>query len=274
MKSNKILGTVLLSGLVLSLATPAFAATAEEIQKDLNKSNDMQVKISPAENIDPEVDPTKPIIDPPEVINGSIGISQVSPLFFKEIKLSGKQQLTSAQFYTREIMGDLTSKATEYTGKIESEYADEASFPDKAITPSMQVVDARGTREGWTVTAKLSELKANDEVMKGASLIYSNPIVTSTADNADVSSYPTSPLGESVEISADGTSSDVVLSAGNGQGAGTFYARYNPKAFKIADKDFAATPIQLKVPSSAKKGDYKGTVTYTLTPIGTQPEAK
>ncbi|MEG0256481.1 hypothetical protein, partial [Vagococcus sp.] len=77
MKANKILGTVLLSGLVLSLATPAFAATAEEIQKDLNKSNDMQVKISAAKEIDPEVDPTKPVVDPPEVIHGSIGISQV-----------------------------------------------------------------------------------------------------------------------------------------------------------------------------------------------------
>lgn len=274
MKVNKILGTVLLSGLVLSLATPAFAATAEEIEKDLNKSNEMQVKISPADKITPPVDPTKPVIDPPEVINGSIGIAQVSPLFFKEIKLSGKQQFTTAQFYTRETVENGLGKASEYTGKIEKEYADEDAFPSDAITPSMQVVDARGTREGWTVTAKLSELKADNEVMKGASLTYSNPVVTSTTDNPDVATYPASPLNQKVEIQADGASSGVVLSAGDGQGAGTFYARYIPQAFKIGTKDFAAAPIELKVPSSTKKGDYKGTVTYTLEPIGTQPEAK
>ncbi|MEG0551630.1 MAG: WxL domain-containing protein, partial [Vagococcus sp.] len=181
MKANKILGTVLLSGLVLSLATPAFAATAEEIQKDLNKSNDMQVKISAAKEIDPEVDPTKPVVDPPEVIHGSIGISQVSPLFFKEVKLNGKQQMTAAQFYSRAQAenGERLGKASEFTGKIEKEYADEDAFPKEAITPSMQVVDARGTREGWTITAKLTELKADEEVMKGATLTYSNPIVTS-----------------------------------------------------------------------------------------------
>lgn len=274
MKANKILGTVLLSGLVLSLATPAFAATADEIQKDLNKSNDMQVKISPAKEIDPEVDPTKPVVDPPEVIHGSIGISQVSPLFFKEIKLNGTQQITAAQFYSREKVEQGLGKASEFTGKIEKEYADEDAFPKEAITPSMQVVDARGTREGWTVTAKLSELKADEEVMKGATLTYSNPIVTSTPDNTDVATYPTSPLNAKVEIAADGASSGVVLNADAGQGAGTFYARYTPQAFKIGDKDFAATPIELKVPSSTKKGDYKGVVTYTLTPIGTQPEAE
>lgn len=274
MKINKVLGTVLLSGLVLSLATPAFAATAEEIKQDLNKSNEMQVKISPADNIKPPIDPTKPVVDPPEVIHGSIGIAQVSPLFFKEVKLSGSQQLTAAQFYTREKAENGLGKASAYTGTIESEYADEDAFPKEAITPSMQVVDARGTREGWTVSAKLSELKADEEVMKGATLTYSNPIVTSTADNTDTATYPTSPLNEKVEIAADGASSGIVLSAGAGQGAGTFYARYTPQAFKIGAKEFAATPIELKVPSSTKKGDYKGTVTYTLTPIGTQPVAE
>ena len=55
---------------------------------------------------------------------------------------------------------------------------------------------------------------------------------------------------------------------------GTYYFRYSPAMFIVDGVTTDASPINLHVPASAKVGNYNGTVTYTMTPIGTQPVAK
>lgn len=263
MKTNKNVGTLILSTLTLSaLTTTTFAAPTTTYEEDLNKSSEMQVNIGTTDGgIDPEVDPTKPVIDPPEVIKGQIGISQVSPLLFEDVQLTGKKITTSAQFYSR-----ANEVVSAYKGNIETNYVNDDAFPQEAITPSIQVLDARGTAEGWRVSAKVSELKAGEVVMKGAELIYNAPKITSTIDNTDVAMYPVASENK-VVINADGSTKDI-LNAKKGTGAGTFYMRYTPKTFTIGSKEFKNTPIELNVPSATKKGNYTGTVTYTLTPLG------
>lgn len=270
MKASKFLGTLMLSTIALTAAASMASAETTVYKEDLNKTNDMQVEITAGDKVTPPVDPTKPTIEDPDEIKGVIGISKVSPLFFEQVKLKGAAVKTAAQFYEKDADG----KYKPTTQDMKDTYATDDEFPAGVFTPSMVVVDARGTGEGWSVEAKASELKAGEEVMKGAKLTFNSPIITTTEDNAAVieNNYPTA--DNAVEIAAGGDANTILTAAKDiKQGMGTYYVRYMPKQMSIAGKDFKNSPVQLTVPASTKIGNYTGTVTYTMKPEGAIKQA-
>lgn len=265
MKTNKITSALLVSTLALTVVgASALAATPEEIEKDLNKSNTMQVEIGTKDVIDPDPDPDEPNIDKPDPIYGQIGISQVSPLYFADVKLDGKLSTVPAQIYTR---NDDNSSAP-YKGVVK-----EDAFPSsKERVPSIQVLDARGTGEGWSVSVKASELKSGSDALKGSYLTYTKPSIKSTKDNTDKAIFPIG-LNEKTSVTTGGDSVEILKADAN-KGMGTYYFRYSPSKFVIDGATTEAAPIKLHVPASAKKGNYTGTVTYTMKPNGEYPAAK
>ena len=240
MKMNKLVGSLLLSSLVISAGSSAFALTQKEIDEDLNKSNTMQVEIGTASEITPDPDTDNPKVDPPEKINGNIGIAQVSPLYFANVKLGGKLVTVPAQLYTRDKDTKITKAYTD-TLPADNSFPDTKDKLTDPIVPSIQVVDARGTAEGWNVTAKASELKAGAEVMKGAYLTYSKPNVKSTKDNNDVAIYPAGVNADQNVIT--GGDAIKILEAGDKQGMGTYYFRYSPAMFIVDGVTTDASPI-------------------------------
>lgn len=270
MKVSKFLGTLMLSTIALTAAASMASAETTVFKEDLNKTNEMQVEITTGTDVKPPVDPTKPTIEDPDKIKGVIGISKVSPLFFQQVKLSGQAVTTAAQFYEKDENG----KYKPTTQEMKDTYATDDEFPAGVFTPSMVVVDARGTGEGWKVEAAASELKAGEEVMKGAKLTFNSPIITTTEDNAAVleGNYPTADTA--VSVAAGGTAETVLTAAKDvKQGMGTYYVRYMPKKMTIAGKEFKNSPVQLTVPASTKIGNYTGTITYTMKPEGAIKQA-
>ncbi|MDM5319191.1 WxL domain-containing protein [Bacillus altitudinis] len=233
-----VITAAILSGILLH-SHPVFAATQ-------SIDSHAVVNFVPNEDVTPPVDPNDPNpanpvtpIDPTNPNGptpgtaGPLSIDYASSLHFGENKISTKNEVYYA-------------KAQTFTGGSEG--------PNY-----VQVTDNRGTETGWSLQVKQNGqfVSTSGHELTGAKITFKQ---------AQINTISTSPkpaqLKDSFSLIPDGTgSAEQVVSAGNGEGAGTYiYAFGTGKA---------SESISLEVPGSTPKlaEVYKTSFTWTLTDV-------
>ncbi|MGX7015036.1 WxL domain-containing protein [Vagococcus silagei] len=125
--------------------------------------------------------------------------------------------------------------------------------------PSIIKIDEfSGSKPGWSLNAKASPLKSGSDTLLGATIKFKSGEFTPDVTNIGGTGAPVNGANFDKEINTDGNSSAVqIVKAEVGTGAGKW---------ELKHKD-----IELKIPSGNSAGDYKGTMTYTLTSGPTAP---
>lgn len=208
----------------------------------------------PVDPLDPEnpvtptdpTDPTKP--DPGTA--GPLSIDFASSLQFGEQKITSTTEEYSAQ----------TQKYTTKDGVA-------TEGPNYA-----QITDNRGTETGWTLKVKQNGQFSNPDgkELTGAKITLNNGNVVTNSSSASPtgnSSIVLTPASTDPESENYGAES-IVMSAQNGQGAGTYLYAWG------SDQASAADSIKLEVPGSTTKyaTQYTTTFTWTLSDIPTNTE--
>jgi hypothetical protein len=120
----------------------------------------------------------------------------------------------------------------------------------------VQVTDNRGTEAGWTLT-----VKQNGYFISTADATHDLAGATITINNINVNTASASAVPSTVASSILlNTSNKTVMAATDGEGAGTYIAKYG-------NTSTAASSVVLNVPGSITKyaETYKTTLTWTLT---------
>lgn len=219
-----------------------------------NKSRDVDAQVifevdtstnptDPVNPLDPEK-PVKPIdpIDPENPVNpgtsGPLSIDYASSLNF------GKQTISSV---------DKTYYAK--TQKVINKDGDE-----EYVSLYTQVTDNRGTLNGWSLSVKQNgQFKSGNNELKGAKIEFMNGQIT-TASESKIPSL----IKEKFDLTADASgAATTVVSAKNGEGAGTFI-------YRLGNEKTKEESVQLVVPGKSiklKDVQYKTSLTWTLNDV-------
>lgn len=245
MKTAKFIttGAVLISAVILG-GSIVSAAPGDITQ---NYKSDSTVKFSPSEDITKPVDPTDPgkeiepvdPTDPDKEIEpgtaGPLSLDYASALYFGENKISSKDEVYSA---------------------VAQKLKDGSDRPNY-----VQVTDNRGIEAGWSLQVKqdgqFMSSESNRELV-GAMISFSN----GQLDTISTSATP-SFTKPSFDLTVAGTGvAENIVSAKDGEGAGTFVYRFGTDATK-------ADSISLSVPGTTTKlaETYATTLTWTLTDV-------
>ncbi|MGM0215887.1 WxL domain-containing protein [Enterococcus sp. AZ109] len=182
---------------------------------------------NPVNPIDP-VDPTDPN-GPNPGTNGPLSIDYASSLDF------GTQKITSTdEVYKAKAQKYLDSTNTEKTGP---------NF--------VQVTDNRGVETGWNLQVKQTgQFKtADDEELTGAAITFNNGNVVTASTSAK-------PAGKTTINLAPNNSLTDVMTATDGQGAGTYLLAWG------SDASTGAESIELFVPGATTKYVKQYTTTF------------
>lgn len=296
---KKVLGTVLLSTLVLSNlgVAPVVLAdvvnskgTVEVTEGNINPPTpdpDPTNPSNPGDSKDPENPGGGPIIpdipgghnpdptDPgdgftPGENAGPLAIIGTSNLRFGTIQTSGssiRKAATSARIWIpSKFNDDLT-------------IADDATFNAKSVGNYVQFGDVRTEANGYQLTAKFTQQFTGDAgTLNNSTIEYTNGVLThEDAQTPDI--HPT--LNTTTMTLGLGQSEKVVTLATNnseGKGKGIYSVEYGQSESIVEDSIVSGTPakgtegnsIFLNVPSSTAKnmkvGNYEAIVEWTLTP--------
>ncbi|EOH93565.1 WxL domain-containing protein [Enterococcus pallens] len=231
------------------LAVPVTSLAADGGQYTSNGAVTFEANTDPTKPVDPTnpVDPIKPV-DPTDPngpkpgTNGPLSIDYASSLDF------GTQKITS----TDEVY---KAKAQKYLDKANAE---------KTGPNFVQVTDNRGLETGWNLQVKQNgQFKtAENQELTGAAITFKN-------GNVVTNSSSEKPAGQAtIKLSPDNALTNV-MSAADGQGAGTYLLAWG------TDAATGAESIELAVPGSTTKyaKQYKTTFTWVLadTPPATDP---
>ena len=220
------------------MATVALASLAfggAEVQAEVASAHTSENKINFTAGegvVTPPVDPTNP--DNPDVPNpvdpsdpdnpgtgqtGPLSIDYVSNIRFGEHKIAGK---------------DITYKA-------------------KNANPFVQVTDLRGAGEGWHLSAKISEFKSGNKVLRGAKLSFKEGVVKA-GSKSNVSLAPTKS-----DVVFDNTEIKPFMNAINKGGRGTWLTVWS-------GTDQANEAIQLNVVAGTPEAntEYTSSITWSL----------
>lgn len=228
------LATAILAGVSLA---PAAVSAADGANYDSNGVITFTPNTDPTKPVDP-VDPTNPVkpVDPTdpsgpeEGTNGPLSIDYASSLDFGTQKITSKDEIYHA-------------KAQKYLDKDNAE---------KTGPNFVQVTDNRGTEAGWTLQVKQnSQFKTADaQELTGAEITFKNGNVVTASDSAK-------PAGQATIIADPTGELKDVMSAKDGQGAGTYLLDWG------TDAATAANSIELSVPGSTTKYAKKYSTTFT-----------
>lgn len=238
-KSQMILLSTMLLGGLFSTVSVAAADGGEYTSNGVINYVPNTETTDPVDPLDPEqpvtpVDPTNPDGKPNPGTNGPLSIDFASSLVFGEQKITSKTQTyyAAAQKYK------------------------DASDVEKEGPNFVQVSDNRGTETGWTLKVKQNaQFKtAEDQELTGAKITLSNGNVVTGSQSAKPTGVATFSLDPS-------GSESLVMSAKNGEGAGTYLMDWGNSV------DTAKNSIALEVPGSTTKyaKAYQTTFTWTLT---------
>lgn len=226
---------------LLSLGVKPLAAIAES--SDSTGSSNAEVQFEEGSTVPEIVDPTdpdKPIdkedpdnpTDKPTEEDGPLSLDYVSSVDFGKQSISGQK----------------------------------AVYESTSLKPFIQVTDARGTGNGWHVTAEASGFSTEEGTpsLRGATLAFNNGSVLSTSGN--VSGTPKA--NTNIALATDGTPANVVT-AGEDEGLGTWINRWFPTDSSDNETNDNVT---LEIPAgSASKGAHSAEITWTLTSAPTEP---
>ena len=234
--NSLVLATAILAGITLA---PAATLAAENYDSNgmitfapNGDPTDPKDPLDPA-NPGTPIDPTDPAGPKPGTA-GPLSIDYASSLDFGIQKITSQTMVykAGAQNYSDE----------NGTAKVGPNY--------------VQITDNRGTEDGWTLQMKQNGqfATAQSEELTGAAVTFKN-------GNVVTASTSTSPTGQAT-ITADpsGAYQDV-MSAKDGEGAGTYLLDWGTNATDAADS------IELSVPGATTKyaKQYLTTFTWTLT---------
>lgn len=241
MKKNRfvVITVAIFSGILLN-SHPVFAeAQTYDSNAVINfvPNQDVTPPVDPS-NPDPEnpvtpIDPTNPNGPNPGTA-GPLSIDYASSLHFGENKISTKNEVYNA-------------KAQAFTGGSEG--------PNY-----VQVTDNRGTETGWSL-----QVKQNGQFVSTSGYELTGAKIT--FKQAQINTISTSPkpsqLKDTFSLTPDGTgAAEQVVSAGNGEGAGTY-------VYAFGTDETKSESISLEVPGSTTKlaEAYKTSFTWTLTDV-------
>ncbi|MDR1567942.1 MAG: WxL domain-containing protein [Streptococcaceae bacterium] len=237
MKKQKIaaLSAILLGSAVLSSGI-SFAADGGELTT--NGIIEFTTNTSTTDPVDPlDPDPSDPITpeDPtgptPGGTAGPLSIDFASSLSFGSQKISSKTE-------------------TYFAGA--QKYKDSAGA-DKEGPNFVQVTDNRGVETGWTLKVKQNgQFKTSaDKELTGAKITFKNGNVVTNSQSPKPANV------SSTIVLATDASESLVMSAKNGQGAGTHLMDWGNSV------DTAKNSISIEVPGSTTKYASKYTTTFT-----------
>lgn len=244
MKTTKFIttGAVLISAVILG-GSIASAAPGDITQ---NYKSDTIVKFASSEDITNPVDPTNPgeVIEPVDPTDpdkeiepgtaGPLSLDYASAFYFGENKITSKDEVY---------------------------YAVAQKLKDGSDRPNyVQVTDNRGTEAGWSLQVKQDGqfMSESNRELVGAMISFTN----GQLDTISTSATP-SFTKPSFDLTVAGTGvAENIVSAKDGEGAGTFVYRFGTDATK-------ANSVSLSVPGTTTKlaETYATTLTWTLTDV-------
>ena len=153
---------------------------------------------------------------------------------------------SSLDFGTQKI----TSKDEVYKAKAQK-YIDKDSV-EKTGPNFVQVTDNRGSETGWTLQMKQNSqfATADADELTGAEITFKNGNIVTASDSAK-------PTGQATIVADPAGNLKNVMSAKDGQGAGTYLLDWGTDAATGADS------IELSVPGSTTKYAKKYSTTFT-----------
>lgn len=258
MKATKLVTSAAVAVLGFTLIAPTVLAESpagQDLPKQLTGNADITYTEDTTTNppVDPEI-PTDPVT-PPGPVNpegGPISVDFVSDLHF------GTQSIQTAK------------------GVYNAAEAKTKNSKDEEIKRGnwVQVTDKRSIGKdgpaGWTLKAQLTQQfkNADNNELKGATLTYTNPVVTSKTDQSGTIAGIT-PVGN-VELSYDaqGTSSPMAT-AEKGSGFGTYFIQYGREAGfggVTEENKTSGESIKLTVPeyTPLAASQYNAKITWTI----------
>ena len=221
--------------IITTIASAAFILGGMEAKAAVSSTHTSENKINFTAGEDvvtPPVDPTNPDnpnvpnpVDPTDPTNpgtgqtGPLSIDYVSNIKFGEHKITGK---------------DIAYKA-------------------KNANPFVQVTDLRGAGEGWNLSAKMTEFKSGNKVLRGATLAIKDGVVKA-GSSSNISLAPTKS-----DILFDNTESKTVMNAKDKGGRGTWLTVWS-------GTDQANEAIQLNVIAGTPEAntEYTSSITWEL----------
>lgn len=263
MKATKLVTTAAIATLGLTLLAPSALAAGEVWTGagDITFSEDTGTK-NPT-------DPEKPgEIDPPGKVNptgGPFAINVVSDLHFKGDNTDGTAKITTnkGEFWASKPVGTGEGKELERGNWVQ--------------VTDMRSVDKNGPK-GWKLSAALTKQFANEsddtQKIEGATITYSNPVVTAEKDPEPrpdllTGSNPVFTAGADkvLEFNENGSPSVEMATAKSGSGFGTYYLQFGRSStIQGVTEDTTASSVKLTVPANtpvaAKK--YTAEITWTL----------
>ena len=228
------LATAILAGITLA---PAVSFAADGGEYDTNGVITFTPNNGTTDPVDP-VDPTNPVkpVDPTDPSGpkpgtaGPLSIDYPSSLDFGSQKITSKDEIYKA-------------KAQKYLDKDNVE---------KTGPNFVQVTDNRGTEKGWTLQMKQNSqfTTADADELTGAEITFKNGNVVTASDSEK-------PTGQATIVADPSGDLKNVMSAKDGQGAGTYLLDWG------TDAATAAESIELSVPGSTTKYAKKYSTTFT-----------
>lgn len=208
-----------------------------EVSKDPTSPVDPSTPTNPITPIDP-INPGNPI---PDGTAGPLSIDFASSFNF------GKQKITST---------------TQTYSAVAQEYTD--TEKNQKFGPNfVQVTDNRGTEKGWTLLVKQDAQftsSKDKKILDGAQVYLTNGNVVTASDSAKPTAALPDPTANGL-LAVPIDEYETIMSATDGQGAGTFLLAWGKDATE------GASSVKLEVPGSTTKyaDSYSTTFNWMLT---------
>lgn len=261
MKATKLITTAAVATLGLTLLAPTVLAEGGD-SKTLTGNGSITYEEDTSTNppVDPEIptDPVKPIgpVNPDE---GNISVDMVPNLKFTDDK--GK----NAKISTKE-------------GHYQAAAAKTTNSKDQEVKRGnwVQITDKRAmknnTTAGWVLKANMTQQFKNADggVLKGATLDFTNPAVTTDIENGFGKGNPTGVIpgitAQPTVTLSESNGAQPMASAAAGSGFGTYMIQYGRSDEFNGGTDTSASSIKLTVPANTPlaASEYTAKITWTI----------
>lgn len=256
MKSIRLVTAAALTATILAGGvTNVFAAELRGAETDntvtFTANEEEEIEVNPPVP-EPPIDP----IDPPPGVTGPLTLSYVSPTF------DFGQQAITTQDRDYAMIAEMQTSAGEPVPYV--------SFA--------QVIDTRGTHEGWTLSVDLTDFESSansDNTLTGAQIEFVAPWVAYEGADTDRTPSAATNDGDSLFLNV-GQNDVVVMSANDGQGAGRSSIVWGDQTdlndqaqTNEEDEDVLNHAIRLHVPGSTSPdaAQYNATMTWSLSSV-------
>lgn len=205
------------------------------------------------------------IVDPNKPGNSVIPIDSINPENIERPIISGPLSLvysSNLTFSKRKI----TTDDKLYYAEMQQVTESSNSLKQYKTSNFVQVTDLRGSFSGWSLTVKQNDqfkTLAGSE-LRGAELQFNN------ASTNTASSSPAPTVLETITMIPDnGGVESRILTASEGQGAGTHVIRFGSNDGTSDENSSMAKGVQLAVPGSTQKQSkvYTTTLTWILSDV-------